>query len=225
MSDAAFEVASLESEDPSAPLLPGQEWANALTHGVATVVALIVGAALAFDAVSQDWFLAFACVAYVGSVTGTFASSTLSHTIRRQPWLNTFRAWDQAMIYLMIAGTYTPIVVCFAPIGVLMPLLATMWLAAWAGFFGKVFFRHRINAIGTASYLLLGWLPAIPLAGHVPGVVVSAMLAGGVLYTVGVAFLINDRKVRYFHAVWHLFVIAAALVHFLAIQMHVVAAY
>ena len=216
------EEASVPEERP-APLLPGQEWANALTHGVAAVAALLVGVALISDAVTRDWFLAFACLAYVGSATGTFTSSTLSHAIHQQPWLNTFRAWDQAMIYLMIAGTYTPIAVRFAPQPVLIPMLTTMWLAAWAGFFAKVFLRHRINGIGTASYLLLGWLPAIPLAGHVPGDMVSAMLLGGVLYTVGVGFLLSDRKVPYFHAVWHLFVMAAATVHFLAIQAYVVA--
>lgn len=223
VSDGTFDMSSSVTDERPAPLLPGQEWANALTHGSATLGAILFGWGLATEAATQGTPLTVACVAYALAVVGTFAASTLSHTIHRQPWLNTFRSWDQAMIYLMIAGTYTPIAVAYAPEAVLLPMLVTMWLAAWTGFFLKVFRRHRINAIGVISYLLLGWLPAIPLTGHVPGPVVSSMVIGGVLYTVGVVFLLNDRKVRYFHAVWHLFVIAAATVHFLAIRDHVVA--
>lgn len=222
MTANVFDLERDAADDPPPPLLPGQEWANALTHGIAAIAALIIGGGLSVAAVGKDAFLAFACLAYVGSAAGTFASSTLSHAIHRQPWLNRFRAWDQAMIYLMIAGTYTPIAVVYAPPGVRTPLLVAMWAAAWSGFIAKVLLRHRINSIGTASYLALGWLPAIPLAGNVPQPLVAGMLAGGLLYTIGVAFLLNDRKFPYFHAVWHLFVMAAALVHFVAIQRYVV---
>ena len=205
-----------------APLKPDQEWANALTHGIATGVALVAGGYLIWAATSNSGAITLACAAYVASVVGTFFFSTLSHLILRQPALDTLRAWDQAMIYLMISGTYTPIVAAYAPDGVRGPLLVAIWVAAGGGFLNKIAIRHRINSVGTLSYLLLGWLPALPLAGHVPAPLVSAMLAGGVIYSIGVAVLINDHRLRYLHAVWHVTVLMAAACHYLAILHYVV---
>ncbi len=205
-----------------APLKPGEEWANALSHGVATVIAILAGAALIRSTVAGDPDMTIPCAAYAVTVVGTFLCSTLSHAIHRQPWLNTFRSWDQAMIYLMITGTYTPIVAAFADPSIKPWLMAAIWIAALAGFVTKVALRHRINAIGTASYLMLGWLPAIPLIGQVPGGLALGMFLGGVLYTLGVGFLLFDHKAKYLHVVWHVFVMAAAMVHYAAILRYCV---
>jgi hemolysin III len=103
-----------------------------------------------------------------------------------------------------------------------MPLLAAIWVAAVCGILGKLALRHRINSIGAISYLLLGWLPSIPLMGHVPSELAWMMLGGGVLYTIGVAILMNDNKLRYMHAAWHLSVMTAASCHYLGILRYVV---
>jgi hemolysin III len=206
----------------AAPWQEGQEWANALTHAIAATATLVLGSDLVLSAAEQGWGLTAACSAYMAAAFGTFLFSTLSHWIHRQPLLNTMRAWDQAMIYAMISGTYTPIVFRFASDEARGKLLAAIWVAAAVGFLGKVAFRHRINSFGAISYLLLGWLPAIPLAGRVPSELAWAMLAGGVLYTLGVIVLINDRRLKYLHAVWHLCVMTAATVHFLGIATLVV---
>ena len=142
--------------------------------------------------------------------------------VRPSPLLIQLRAWDQAVIYTMIAGTYTPLIYQFADDSVRLWLLGAVWIAAGYGFLGKVALKHRVNSISTVTYLALGWLPVIPLIGRVPRTVVMWMFIGGVLYTVGVAFLVNDRKVRYMHVVWHLFVIMAALAHYWTIYKHTV---
>ena len=126
------------------------------------------------------------------------------------------------MIYTMITGTYTPIAFQYATDGARIPLLLAIWIAAIAGFLTKVAMQHRVNSISTVSYLLLGWLPAIPLAGHVPSALVWSMAIGGVLYSIGVVFLMNDGKFRYAHAVWHLFVMSAAVCHYLGILWYVI---
>lgn len=208
--------------DYGAPLQPDQEWANALTHGIATLSSVVMGMYLVLAAQTGQPGLSTACVTYSLSVFGTFFFSTLSHLVRRQPWLNTMRAYDQAMIYLMISGTYTPIVFQYAGDASRNPLLWAIWIAAGLGFFKKVALRYRINSIGTYTYLLLGWLPAIPLASEVPTGLVRWMLAGGILYTVGVVFLMNDRKLPYLHACWHLCVMLAATCHFYGILQYVV---
>ena len=204
------------------PLQLDQEWANALTHGIGTIGAVVLGGLMVMAAIPKGTGLAIACAIYVAAAVGTFLFSTLSHVVRRQPLLNTMRAWDQAMIYTMISGTYTPIVYRYASDASQSILLTVIWIAAGAGFLGKIAFRHRINSIGTISYLLLGWLPAIPLAGHVPSTLVGSMLAGGVLYSIGVVFLMNDSKVKYMHAGWHVSVMLAATVHYLGILYYVV---
>ncbi len=209
------ENVSIDPKDELAdtPVKLDEEWANALSHAIATVAAMIMGGYLVVVAGKIGTGFRLACCVYTASVVGTFLCSTLSHTILRQPLLNRLRAWDQAMIYLMIAGTYTPIVYRFAPPQTRNGLLTVLWIAAVAGFVTKVLLKHRINSIGTVSYLLLGWLPSIPLVGHVALPMAMAMLIGGVLYSAGVVFLINDSKFRYAHATWHLFVMLAATVH------------
>lgn len=166
--------------------------------------------------------MSIACFAYTLSVFGTFLFSTLSHLLHRRECLNTLRAYDQAMIYLMISGTYTPIIYRYASESTRTPLLWSIWLLALAGFFQKVAIRYRINSIGTYTYLLLGWLPAIPIASRVPPELGRWMIAGGVLYSIGIAFLFNDRRKRYFHAIWHLFVILASACHFYGVWRYVV---
>ena len=138
-----------------APVQPDQEWANAWTHGVAAVVTLFMGAWLVESVISHRLGLSLACIAYSVSVFGTFLFSTLSHWLHRRDCLNTLRAYDQAMIYLMIAGTYTPIIYRYASEPLRLPLLWLIWVAALAGFIKKVAIRYRVNSIGTYTYLLL----------------------------------------------------------------------
>jgi hemolysin III len=184
----------------------------------------VLGLHLIGAAIPHGTGLVIACGIYVASVFATFFFSTMSHIVRRQPLLNTMRAWDQAMIYAMISGTYTPIVYQYATDSVQIPLLVAIWIAAIAGILGKVAIRHRINSTGTYSYLLLGWFPAIPLIGHVPSELAWWMFVGGVLYTIGVLFLMHDSKLRYLHALWHISVMTAATCHFLGILWAVVRA-
>ena len=206
------------------PIKPDQEWANALTHGIACLGTIFLGSYLVWIAIPRGAGLSIACLVYAASVFATFGFSTLSHLVRQQPMLNTMRAWDQAMIYAMISGTYTPIAYRYASESTQVAILASIWIAALAGIAGKILFRHRINSIGTISYLLLGWLPAIPLAPQVPSELAWSMLVGGVLYTIGVVLLLNDGRVKYLHAAWHLAVMAAAAAHFLGIMRYVVEA-
>ena len=205
-----------------APWQADQEWANAWTHGLAAVATVIAGVWMIVKASSFGVGLTTGCVVYLLTVLGTFVFSTMSHVVPPSPRLNRLRAWDQAMIYLMIAGTYTPIIVRFAPSFMEIWLLSAMWSAAALGFVSKVALAHRINSIGTASYVLLGWLPAIPLSPHVPEVVVHGMLGGGVVYSVGVIMLMNDQRIKYLHAGWHLMVMSAAGIHYWMILQHVI---
>ena len=202
-----------------APIQPDQEWANALTHGVAAKLSVFGGVALVIGALRYDAGMAVACAAYMASVFATFFASTLSHVFLRQPWLNTFRTWDQAMIYSMIVGTYTPIAYTYLDGALRTTTITLMWSAAAVGIISKVVFRHRINSISPIPYIMLGWIPAAILYSTTPLRIGGMMLAGGVFYSCGVYFLMNDSKVRYYHAIWHLFVITAAAIHYSGMWM------
>jgi hypothetical protein len=92
-----------------------------------------------------------------------------------------------------------------------MPVLVLLWGAALLGFASKVLVKHRIDhTFSPLPYVALGWLPAMILTPFVPLACLAWMALGGVLYTVGVIFLVLDHRVRYFHAAWHLFVMGAA---------------
>lgn len=207
---------------PPAPLLPGEEWLNALTHGVAAA-AWVGGAAIMYQAAAQQSVMTIiCCLAFVASAIAVFTASALSHYWIDEPQrLHRLRAWDQGLIYAMISGTYTPLIWQFADESIRGWLLAAIWLVAFVGFYTKVIAKYRVNGIGTISYLLLGWLPAIPLAGRVPAMVLFWMAAGGVIYTLGVVLLLNDRRMKYLHAGWHVCVVTAASCHYWAIYRYV----
>ncbi|MCM2370105.1 PAQR family membrane homeostasis protein TrhA [Aporhodopirellula aestuarii] len=215
-------VDAVMPDHDSPPIQPEQEWANAWTHGIAAAAWIGLSAWMVIRASETNLALAIACAAYGASVVGTFTCSTLSHTFLERPLLDRFRAWDQAMIYLMIVGTYTPIMVRYAVTEYRDFLLVLMWGYAFWGFAKKAFLSHRIHSISTVSYLMLGWLPAIPLYGRIPMNLFLYVLAGGVTYSLGVLFLINDRRVKYMHAVWHLFVISASIFHFVGVVRYVI---
>lgn len=218
MSDNAVKLTEVHAfqqpEIPHPSRQHDQEWANALTHGVGAAVTMLAGCYLLSVAGVESAGMMAACVVYIVGTLSTYLFSTLSHVVRSQPLLNTMRAWDQAMIYVMIAGTYTPLAVKFAPEPTRTLLLTAMWVAAGSGFVSKVLLRHRVNAAGTISYLLLGYLPAVLLASQVPTAIGGWMVAGGIVYTIGVVLLLNDTKLRYLHAGWHLMVILASALHF-----------
>ncbi len=217
-----YKLNAADSPDVSAPIRHGEEWANALSHGAAATISVLLGIGMVREAGEIDRGLAIACLVYIVSVFATFSFSTASHAILTQPLLDRLRAWDQAMIYAMISGTYTPIIYRFSPEFIRMPLLIAIWVAALLGMSGKLLLRHRVNNVATVTYLLLGWLPAIPLYGQVPSGLGQGMLLGGVLYSAGVVVLMNVARRKYMHVVWHLFVMSAALCHFLVIRWYVI---
>ncbi|WP_417737055.1 PAQR family membrane homeostasis protein TrhA [Rosistilla oblonga] len=201
---------------PYERLSDGEELANAITHGSGCAAAIAATAwVVATHPMPTAVLIGF--LVYAASLAFVFLMSTLSHVVTRPDRLHLLRSWDQGAIYLLIAGTYTPGVVAFAGPAVRPWLLLAIWLLAGFGFLSKVVGKHQIHAIDTWTYIALGWLPAMILA---PGVTLDYflwMLAGGLAYSLGVCFLLNDSKVRYFHAVWHLLVMLAAAIHYYAI--------
>lgn len=204
----------------------GEEVINSVTHGTGCVLAIAGAMALLATARHQAdaWYTA-SCAIYGTSLVAVYAFSTLSHAVQQPRLKHVFRILDQAFIYVFIAGTFTPFALVYLRGGMWMLLFAVMWGIALTGFFSKVIWAHRVNAVAMPIYLLLGWLPILSgwsLIGIVPSVCLWWMLAGGLCYTIGTIFLVNDRRVRFFHAAWHMLVIAGSTCHFVGIYAYLV---
>jgi hemolysin III len=215
---------------PASPLrlTEEEELVNCVTHGLGLVLALVAGFVMA-DAigVADGWRVA-GCSIYVTSLIGVYAMSTLSHSFTHAPRLRTlFRALDQGTIYLLIAGTYTPFSLAYLHSTPWWILLAAVWAVAIWGFVQKTLFARRVENVNMWPCILTGALPfaAIPtLVGMLPIEALWWMMAGVGCYVLGLVFWCNDRRVRHFHAVWHVLVITGSAVHFAGIMKFVVLA-
>jgi hemolysin III len=198
-----------------------EERANAITHGLGLVLSVVGAVAMAtYVLVDGDLWRQIGCSVYVASLIAVYAMSTLSHAASTPQWRSFFRAMDQGCIYFLIAATYTPFSLAYLHTTPWWLLLGAIWSVALWGFLSKVVFAHRIDAVSLWPCLVLGWMPTISvpaLVGVVPVAAFWWMLVGGLCYTVGTIFLRYDYKVRHFHAIWHLMVIAGSACHFLAI--------
>ncbi|HEX4142599.1 MAG TPA: hemolysin III family protein [Pirellulales bacterium] len=210
--------------DSNSVQTPG-ELLNLLTHGLGLMLSLV-----AFDrmvaalAHAQNRRCVAGCIVYVVSLVAVYAASTLSHSFRRPRLRHFFRTVDQVCIFFLIAGTYTPWGVTFYSEGWGWTLLIAMWALAFAGAAFKLFVTGLDN-VGVAFYVLLGWLPAlaaIEIATRVPAAALGWLVAGGLCYTLGTFFLSRDDRRSYFHAIWHLMVIAGSACHFYGIMRYVV---
>ncbi|MFO0788464.1 MAG: hemolysin III family protein [Pirellulales bacterium] len=202
------------------------ELVNATTHGLGFVVA-VVGSAVMMDRVLAVGSpqLIIGCGVYLASLMAVYAMSTLSHSATSVRWKSLFRQLDQAFIYLLIVGTYTPFSIAYLHGPVWAAMLATMWCVAIVGFISKTFFAHRVETVSVVSYVILGWMPivAVPTLFHAaPAGAFQSMIAGGMCYTVGTLFLIYDEHVKHFHAAWHLCVMSGSACHFFGLLFFVI---
>jgi hemolysin III len=204
----------------------GEEIANSVTHGVGLLLSL---AALAFlvvtaAATGDPWRVTAASV-YGATLILLYATSTLYHALPGRRVKAVFQRFDHAAIYLLIAGTYTPFVLVPLRGAWGWSLFAVVWGFAVLGVALKSIFGIRLAVLSTVVYVVMGWLVVVaagPLAARLPWAGLQWLVAGGVLYTLGVAFFAWDR-IRYLHAVWHLFVLAGSAAHFCAVSQYALA--
>ncbi len=160
-----------------------------------------------------------ACVVYASLLVMMYVMSTLSHWFQDDERQTRFRTYDQAFIFLLIVGTYTPFSIQMWNTAIANGLLVAMWGIAIAGFVAKVFFAHRVNRVSIFGYIVLGWMPilGLPFHNHLPVEVMLWVLAGGIVYSLGTLFLFNDQKAKWCHPAWHVSVIVASAIHFAAV--------
>ena len=150
-----------------------------------------------------------------------FTSSTVYHFVQEPGLKKLFRIIDHISIYFMIAGTYTPFLLVYMNNTFGISLLIILWVLTALGIVFKIYLTGRYEFISTLMYVFMGWIMVVGgkrFLRDLPPTVLILIVSGGLLYTVGVLFYHRDRH-TYSHAVWHLFVLAAALFHFVAVMM------
>jgi len=198
----------------------GEEIANSITHG-AGLVASIAGAALLLFIVARHhdplWLAADAV--YAASLIILYTASTLYHAIPNRRAKRVFRVMDHAAIYVLIAGTYTPFALLNLRGAWGWALSAGAWALAVIGVIFTALIRHRLSRATTVIYVAMGWMGVIaakPAFDHLSAWAIIWLLGGGLLYTAGTLFYAWER-LRYGHAIWHVFVLGGSICHYVAV--------
>jgi hemolysin III len=201
----------------------GEELANAVLHGmggllaIAALVLLVVFAAL----YGSPWHVISFSI-YGSTLVILYVSSTLYHGIRNKRAKRLFVVFDYCAIYLLIAGTYTPFTLVVMNGAKGWTIFGIVWGLAAAGIVFKAIWIDRLRLLTLLLYILMGWIVVIDLGGVIRALPRGALFwlaLGGILYTVGTVFFM--LKVKFAHAVWHVFVLAGSISHFFCVILYV----
>jgi hemolysin III len=201
-----------------------EELANTLTHGIGLLVVLAAAPLLIVLAAmhASAWHVVGVSI-YATSLVALYAASTAYHGVQHPSAKRILRALDHSAIYLLIAGTYTPFMLVNLRGGWGWTLLALVWTIALVGIMWKLIGKEHHMVLSTILYIVMGWLVIVaarPLLRTIPLGGLAWLLAGGLAYTLGVAFFSSSRF-RFNHAVWHLFVLAGSACHYVAVLHYV----
>lgn len=203
----------------------GEEIMSAVVHGVGallSIAALVL--CVVFSAHSGSSIAVLSSIIYGVTLIILYTMSTLYHSLAVNNAKRVFRIIDHCSIFLLIAGTYTPftLIALEKPLGYI--LFSIIWGIAIIGIILNAIDLKKYKVISFISYLVLGWIIIFaynPLKEAVPYGGILLLISGGVVYTVGAIFYGFGKNVRYFHSIFHLFVLAASILHFLAIILYV----
>lgn len=204
----------------------GEEIANAVTHGVAALLSIAGLAVLvAFAVLYSGSPKVVAAVSIFGaSMVFLYTASTLYHSIPNPRAKKVLQYLDHSMIYVLIAGSYTPFCLITLQGYTGIALLCAVWLIAIAGISLQAVLLHKADWINCLLYLSMGWLAVFvidPLVSTLDSTGLALLVAGGLAYTVGVVFFIFER-IPFSHAIWHTFVFAGTTLQFFSVLFYVI---
>jgi hemolysin III len=212
------------SATPPPPVVVREEIANSVTHGLGLLASLVGAFVLVSLGVERgETWQAVSAAVYGFTLVALYTASTLYHALKGTRARGVLRVLDHCAIYLLIAGTYTPITLVGLRGGWGWTLFGLAWGFAAVGIIFKILATGRFAVLSTVAYVLMGWLCIVAVKPMVvllsPGAL-ALLGAGGALYTAGIVFY-HSNRVPYSHAVWHLFVVAGSVCHYLAIALYV----
>jgi hemolysin III len=201
-----------------------EEQLNAWTHGLGALLG-IAGLVILISYTRQqsNWSL-FSVILYGFSIILLFTASALYHSVKGEKRKHYFRIIDHISIYVLIAGTYTPVTLIGLNESLGWQLFWVVWAIAGFGLILKLFFTGKFEIFSTLLYLVMGWLIIFDfsnLSTLIGSNGVALLFAGGAFYTIGIIFYVFER-IPYNHVIWHLFVLGGAICHYLMIFLYVV---
>jgi hemolysin III len=210
----------MNASNDATQLIDSEERANVITHALGLLAGLIgmpflVGAAWSHG----DIWRLVACSVFAVTFIGLYAASTVYHLIKSTRAKEVLQVIDHAAIFLFIAGSYTPFTLGMLHGTWNWTVFGLVWAIAIAGVVFKAIARMRYWKVSIAFYLVLGWMAVLiapSLAVQLPWAALALLIACGLCYTAGVPFFLKERM-RYAHAIWHVFVIGGSVFHGLAV--------
>ena len=203
----------------------GEELANSITHGVATLLSLLAIPILISSALNTDNIVAVISFSIFGlSLFVLYLASTIYHALPQGRVKTLFGIFDHCAIFILIAGTYTPILLVTMAGRWGWSLFGVVWGLALCGIVFKLIYGKRYRMLSNALYLGMGWIIIIaikPLIASMPSGGLAWLVGGGLAYTLGIVFYIADSRWHYAHTIWHLFVFTGSLCHFFAVLFYV----
>jgi hemolysin III len=200
-----------------------EERLNALTHAIGAILGIVALVLLIVYNTNKANYSLFSVIVYGVSIIILFSASTLYHSVKDERKKHYFRIIDHISIYLLIAGTYTPVLLITLNASLGWTLFYIVWGIAAFGIILKLFFTGKFEVFSTLLYLVMGWLIIFDFSNlsKLFGDGVLFLFAGGLAYTVGIVFYAIHR-IPYHHVIWHLFVLAGAVFHFFMIFFYVI---
>ena len=197
---------------------------HAVSHGAGLILS-IAGLVwmLNLSIGTSDPWRVIASIIYGTSLISLFVTSTLYHGLHTSPHRRLFKLLDHCAIYLVIAGSSTPLLIVAMQTSTGWLLFGIMWALAAIGILSKLWHGHRYPRVSLAGYLIMGWLLVFVVPELTDALGANGMawlVAGGLCYTVGAAFY-AAKKMYFHHVIWHFFVLAGAACHFLAVVWYV----
>ncbi|CAM1367695.1 PAQR family membrane homeostasis protein TrhA [Tenacibaculum xiamenense] len=202
---------------------PLEEKWNTISHAVGAFMGVFGLVALLMYNTNRPWSI-FSIVIYGISIIVLFSASALYHAAKTEEKKRKFRIVDHISIYLLIAGTYTPVVLLLLAESKGWLLFYLVWGIALVGAILKLFFTGRFGFLSTLLYLVMGWLivldfQALKLAMNPEGI--QLLWGGGAFYTIGIIFY-AIKKIPFHHVIWHFFVLGGAICHYFMILNYVI---
>jgi hemolysin III len=202
-----------------------EETLNSISHGMAALASIIgfIGLII-FSSSNQDWVL-FSTIVYGLSLIILYTSSTLYHGLRNEKTKHVFRILDHCSIFILIAGTYTPVLLISIGGSTGWWIFGIQWTLVLIGFIFKIFYAGKYEAVSILMYIIMGWMIIFKwndLTSVISDSSFNLLLGGGITYTIGIFFYLLDSKIKYFHFIWHLFVITGSTLHYTMIFKYVV---
>ncbi len=204
----------------------GEEIANSITHGIGALLSLIGFIYLIIFSIKTGKLLnIFSSIIYGISLIILYMMSTMYHSLKTGKAKDIFRILDHCSIYVLIAGTYTPYSLIALPKNYGIPIFIIIWSISILGIVLNAINIKKFKIFSQISYILLGWIvifafKPIKEALNYEGFIL--LISGGISYTLGALFYYFGRKVRYFHSIFHLFVLAGSILHFFSIILYVI---